>query len=93
MTTIGFFGDSFCASNQPESWCNILQQKLGYARPRWFGNPGTSIWSVFMQFNKLIEQGSRSFYILLDRTLQIISSKLNIKCQHNSFGRSRSKNL
>ena len=56
MTTIGFFGDSFCASNQPESWCNILQQKLGYARPRWFGNPGTSIWSVFMQFNKLIEQ-------------------------------------
>ena len=56
MKTIGFFGDSFCASNQPESWCNILQQKLGYARPRWFGNPGTSIWSVFMQFNKLIEQ-------------------------------------
>lgn len=56
MKTIGFFGDSFCASNQPESWCNILQQKLGAARIRWFGNPGTSIWSVFFQFNKLIEQ-------------------------------------
>ena len=56
MKSIGFFGDSFCAHNQSNSWCNILQQKLGYARPRWFGNPGTSIWSVFMQFNKLIEQ-------------------------------------
>jgi len=56
MKTIGFFGDSFCASNQPESWCNILQQKLGADRIRWFGNPGRSIWSVFFQYNKLIAQ-------------------------------------
>jgi hypothetical protein len=56
MKSIGFFGDSFCASNQPESWCNILQQKLGGKKIRWFGNPGKSIWSVFFQFNKLIEQ-------------------------------------
>ena len=56
MKTIGFFGDSFCASNQPESWCNILQQKLDCKRIRWFGNPGKSIWSVFFQFNKLIKQ-------------------------------------
>ena len=56
MKTIGFFGDSFCASNQPESWCNILQQKVDARRIRWFGNPGKSIWSVFFQFNKLIEQ-------------------------------------
>ena len=56
MKSIGFFGDSFCASNQPESWCNILQQKLDCKRIRWFGNPGKSIWSVFFQFNKLIKQ-------------------------------------
>ena len=55
MKSIGFFGDSFCASNQPESWCNILQEKLGANRIRWFGNPGKSIWGVFFQFNKLIE--------------------------------------
>jgi len=55
MKSIGFFGDSFCASNEPDSWCNILQQKLGVDRIRWFGNPGKSIWSVFFQFNKLIE--------------------------------------
>ena len=54
MKTIGFFGDSFCASNQPESWCNILQRKLGADRTRWFGKPGTSIWSVFFQYNILI---------------------------------------
>ena len=56
MKTIGFFGDSFCASNQPESWCNILQQKLGCKRIRWFGKPGRSIWGVFFQFNELIKQ-------------------------------------
>ena len=56
MKSIGFFGDSFCASNKSESWCNILQKKLGCSRPRWFGNPGKSIWSVFFQFNKLIKQ-------------------------------------
>ena len=58
MKSIGFFGDSFCASNQPESWCNILQEKLGANRIRWFGNPGKSIWSVFFQYNKLIEQNA-----------------------------------
>ena len=58
MKSIGFFGDSFCASNQPDSWCNILQEKLGAERIRWFGNPGTSIWSVFFQYNKLIEKNA-----------------------------------
>ena len=52
--TIGFFGDSFCASNQPESWCNILQQRLSCDRIRHFGEPGRSIWSVFFKFNELI---------------------------------------
>jgi hypothetical protein len=56
MKTIGFFGDSFCASNQPESWCNILQEKLGANRIRWFGEPGRSIWNTMFKFNKLISQ-------------------------------------
>ena len=56
MKSIGFFGDSFCASNQPESWCNILQKKLGADRIRWFGNPGKSIWSIFFQYNNLIKE-------------------------------------
>ena len=56
MKTIGFFGDSFCASNQQESWCNILQEKLGADRIRWFGNPGKSIWSVFFHYNNLIKE-------------------------------------
>lgn len=57
MKTIGFFGDSFCASNQPESWCNILQERLGADRISSFGEPGRSIWSTMIKFNKLIEQG------------------------------------
>ena len=56
MKSIGFFGDSFCASNQPESWCNILQEKMGADRIRCFGEPGRSVWSVFFEYNKLIEQ-------------------------------------
>ena len=56
MRTIGFFGDSFCASNQPESWCNILQQRLGCDRIQHFGEPGRSIWSVFLKFNRLIRE-------------------------------------
>ena len=56
MKTIGFFGDSFCASNQPESWCNILQERLGCDRIQHFGEPGRSIWSVFFKFNELIRK-------------------------------------
>jgi len=58
MKSIGYFGDSFCASNQPESWCNILQEKIGADKIRYFGYPGRSIWSVFFQYNKLIEQNA-----------------------------------
>jgi hypothetical protein len=54
MKTIGFFGDSFCAGNREDSWCNILAKKLGTDRPRWFGKSGASIWSVFFQYNDLI---------------------------------------
>ena len=58
MKSIGFFGDSFCASNQSESWCNILQEKLGADKIRWFGQPGKSIWSVFFRYNDLIRRGA-----------------------------------
>jgi hypothetical protein len=56
MKTIGFFGDSFCASDQSESWCTILQKRLGAESIRYFGEPGKSVWSVFLKFNKLMEQ-------------------------------------
>ena len=57
MKTIGFFGDSFCADDRPESWCNILQERLGCQRIRYFGEKGRSIWSVFFTFNHLIKTG------------------------------------
>lgn len=57
MGSIGFFGDSFCANNSEQSWCNILATKLGIDRPRWFGRSGSSIWSVFFRYNDLIKKG------------------------------------
>lgn len=50
MKTIGFFGDSFCAGREPESWCVILAEKLQAKITHW-GQPGRSIWSAIMQFN------------------------------------------
>ena len=56
MRSIGFFGDSFCSADQPESWCNILQKRLGCSGSSHFGGPGQSIWSVFFKFNNLIKR-------------------------------------
>ena len=58
MKTIGYFGDSFCASKRKESWCHLLKDKIGADKIISFGNPGKSIWSVFFQYNKLIEQNA-----------------------------------
>ena len=54
MKTIGFFGDSFCAGREPESWCVLLANRLDAKIVNW-GKPGRSIWSTFMRFNNRIE--------------------------------------
>lgn len=56
-TTIGFFGDSFCAGGEPESWCRILANKINATVVHW-GQPGRSIWTTIMEFNKLVEQNN-----------------------------------
>jgi len=53
MATIGFFGDSFCAGREPESWCVLLANKLNANIVHW-GEPGRSIWSTFFNFNKMV---------------------------------------
>jgi hypothetical protein len=55
MTTIGYFGDSFCAGRETESWCVLLAKKLDARIVHW-GEPGRSIWTTMMQFNRLKEQ-------------------------------------
>ena len=55
MKTIGFFGDSFCASRDPESWCVLLASKLNAKVVSW-GEPGRSIWTTFLKFNQRIKQ-------------------------------------
>ena len=55
MKTIGFFGDSFCAGREPESWCVLLANRLNARITHW-GEPGRSIWTNFFKFNKLIQK-------------------------------------
>jgi hypothetical protein len=50
--TIGFFGDSFCAGREPESWCVLLAEKLNARIVHW-GEPGRSVWTTFFKFNRL----------------------------------------
>lgn len=50
MKTVGFFGDSFCAGREEESWCVILAKKLNAKIVHW-GEPGKSIWTTFFKFN------------------------------------------
>jgi len=52
MKTIGFFGDSFCAGREPESWCVLLANQLNAQITHW-GEPGRSIWTTFFKFNQL----------------------------------------
>ena len=52
MKTIGFFGDSFCAGREPNSWCVLLANRLNAQITHW-GEPGRSVWSTFFKFNQL----------------------------------------
>jgi hypothetical protein len=51
--TVGFFGDSFCASKEDQSWCVILSKKLGANITHW-GQEGRSIWTVFFEIENMI---------------------------------------
>lgn len=52
MKTIGYFGDSFCAGRESESWCVLLAKKINATIMQW-GEPGRSIWTTIMKFNQL----------------------------------------
>ena len=52
MATIGYFGDSFCAGREPESWCVLLANRLKANIVHW-GEPGRSIWSTFFSFERV----------------------------------------
>jgi len=52
MNTIGYIGDSYCASKGKDSWCEILAKKLNLRITNW-GQGGASIWNSFINFEKL----------------------------------------
>ena len=63
LKTIGYFGDSFCASEREDSWCIKLADKLG-CRPTHFGRGGASIWHTFMEYEKLQFKNQLPDYIV-----------------------------
>ena len=55
MKKLGFFGDSFCESREPHSWCVLLAEKLAHQVTHW-GRGGASVWNTFMEFEALLEK-------------------------------------
>tara|TARA_Y100000592_G_scaffold35145_1_gene55788 strand:- start:1855 stop:2529 length:675 start_codon:yes stop_codon:yes gene_type:complete len=53
--TIGYFGDSFCASNTKFSWCQVLAKNINRWPVHW-GKEGSSIWHIFLEIEKMKEQ-------------------------------------
>jgi hypothetical protein len=51
MSTIAFYGDSFCASDREDSWCVILADLLDSKIQR-LGVGGSSIWHTFLEFER-----------------------------------------
>jgi len=49
--TIGFFGDSFCASTDNNSWTELLANKLNATIVN-RGKNGSSIWTAILDFDK-----------------------------------------
>jgi hypothetical protein len=63
MTTISFYGDSFCASTGIDSWCTILADKLE-AKIIKFGRQGSSIWQTFLDFEKDRNESNLPNYLI-----------------------------
>ena len=56
MKTIGYFGDSFCASDHHTSWCSLLAKEL-YRQPVHFGQQGGSVWKTFLTIEEMQTNG------------------------------------
>ena len=68
LKTIGFFGDSFCADNHKNSWCNILSEKLGCTIIN-FGKPGNGpviVPGFVLAIEPMITRGSARTKVLAD---------------------------
>jgi len=57
MKTIGYFGDSFCASSRRISWCQQLAKKTKRTAVH-FGKPGGSVWDVFVEIERMIKDNT-----------------------------------
>ena len=61
MSTIAYYGDSFCASDKKDSWCVILADLLESKIQR-LGVGGTSAWHTFLDFDNDIKNRNLANY-------------------------------
>ncbi len=64
-STIGFFGDSFCADITDTSWTTLLANKLK-AEITNIGKPGSSIWTPILKFIELDQFPDYSIFCWTD---------------------------
>jgi len=63
MSTIAFYGDSFCASDKEDSWCLILADLLGSKIKR-LGVGGSSVWHTFLDFERDLDTNNLADFII-----------------------------
>jgi len=63
MSTIAYYGDSFCASDRADSWCVILADLLD-SKILKLGVGGSSIWHTFLEFDKDVNENNLADHII-----------------------------
>ena len=63
MSTIAYYGDSFCASDRADSWCVILAGLLD-SKIQKLGVGGSSIWNTFLEFERDLNANNLADHII-----------------------------
>ena len=64
MHTIGYYGDSYCVSKDPHSWCVTLARRLGLRITNW-GQSGYSHWTTLLELQHKHNTGTLEDVIVI----------------------------
>jgi len=64
MHTIGYYGDSYCVSREPHSWCVTLARRLGLRITNW-GQSGYSHWTTLLELQHKHNTGTLEDVIVI----------------------------
>ena len=93
LKTIGYFGDSFCASRSKTSWCKVLARKIDRWPVHW-GTEGASIWNTFLTIEDMLVKDTlpdtlflcyTEPYRIYHPTLSLTPNSTGSKQEHNKI--------